>query len=510
MKKSYKIIIVSVLALFMLRVCLSNEKKKEDNVLQKSNKTISVNVTPGFVNALPVNTNIFGVNIGYAFARELDKDSGFVQLLREMHPASLRFPGGTVANWYHPDLPAYGYKANEILPTLGGLYALQSKRSENILYNFIRLCKEVNSGAVFCANLLTGTTDETLFVIDKLKKNNIPILGVELGNEFCLLSYRKQFPDVKTYIDRIKTTAIEIRKKYPDVKLAVVSGDVVPMNDMSARSKFMRDWSLGLNKENFYDAYVWHFYASCADCDKDKYFDNIYSRNLDAMAPNKTNKLYNSGAIFTQLFGKNRKLWLTEWNISNGEFLDNTFVQAAYVSENFLNIIDLNTKYNNYIELSNLHAMDGLINIYKGKQKPILSNGVDNATVQYFAFKFLASTLTADTYKGNASVVCGDTSVAKNFICYSFLNKKENKTYLHYVNRSGKKIQLNINAKPTMGFQINSIDADFPYATAGKTAYEKNYPNKVKPVTYREEKFTNNTITIAPYSFGYISYGVKP
>ena len=110
-----------------------------------------------------------------------------------------------VANWYHPDLPVYGYKAKELLPSLGGLYALQSKRSENILYNFIRLCKEVNTSAVFCANLLTGTTEEVLFVIDELKKNNIPILGVELGNEYCLMSYRKQFPDAQTYIDRIST-----------------------------------------------------------------------------------------------------------------------------------------------------------------------------------------------------------------------------------------------------------------------------------------------------------------
>ncbi|HNY56182.1 MAG TPA: hypothetical protein PKI86_11160, partial [Chitinophagales bacterium] len=185
-----------MLAIFMLRVCLSNEKKKENNMLQSSAQTVAISVTPDFSKTATVNTKVFGVNIGFAFARELDKDSGFVQLLRAMHPVSLRFPGGTVANWYHPNLPVYGYKAKELLPSLGGLYALQSKRSENILYNFIRLCKEVNSGAVFCANMLTGTTEEALFVIDELKKNNIPILGVELGNEYCLMSYRKQFPDV--------------------------------------------------------------------------------------------------------------------------------------------------------------------------------------------------------------------------------------------------------------------------------------------------------------------------
>ena len=506
MKKSHKIIIICIIAVLMLRVCLSGEKKKEKNILQQSEATTSLTITPDFTTTAPVNPNVFGVNIGFAFARELDKDSGFVQLLRAMHPVSLRFPGGTVANWYHPDLPVYGYKAKELLPSLGGLYALQSKRSENILYNFIRLCKEVNTNAVFCANLLTGTTEEVLFVIDELKKNNIPILGVELGNEYCLMSYRKQFPDAQTYIDRISTTALAIRNKYPDLKIAVIGGDAVAMNDMNVRSKFMRTWNQELSKVNFYDAYVWHFYASCSDCDKDPHFDNVFSRNLESMAPFKTNKLYNAGADFIPIFGKERKLWLTEWNISNGEYLDNTFTQAAYVSENFLNMIDLNIKYNNYIELSNLHAMDGLINIYKGKQKPLLSVGGNNATVQYFAFKFLATTLIKDAYKGATTISSKDNQTAKNFICNAFVNKKDNKTYLHFVNRSGKKMQLTINAKSSSGFQLTSIEADFPYATAGKTAYEKKYPDKLKPVRYREENFAENTINIAPYAFGYISY----
>jgi hypothetical protein len=140
-KKQYKIIIVCIAAILGFRICLSNEKKKEKNLLPASTATVSVFVQPDFKNTTAINPKIFGVNIGFAFARELDKDSGFVQLLRDMHPASLRFPGGTVANWYHPNLPVYGYKANEIIPSLGGLYQIQSKREENIfliLFDFVK------------------------------------------------------------------------------------------------------------------------------------------------------------------------------------------------------------------------------------------------------------------------------------------------------------------------------------------------------------------------------------
>lgn len=507
MKMRYKILFVIAICFLTIRVCLSIDKKKEDVILTKTTKVVSLSIKPDTIGSKLINTNVFGINLGFGFSRELDKDSGFVQLLREAQPSSLRFPGGTVANFYHPNLPGYGYKSNEIIPSLMGLYNLQKTRTENILYNFIRLCKLVNTKAIFCANMLTGTTEETLFVIDELKKNNVPIAGVELGNEFCLMPYRKQFPDVNTYIKRIKSTALAIRAKYPDLKLVVIAGDAVPMNDMNGRSKFMRAWNQALNKENFYDAYTWHTYPNCESCDKDAYFDNLYTKNLKALAPQTTNNLYKSGYDYVLQYGTKRKLWVTEWNIGNFGFLDNTFTQAAYASEFLLTMIDLNTKYDNYFEVSNLHSIEGLINDRKSKQKPVLTNGNNVATTQYFAYKFLSSTLTNNVFRTSEKITCKDTSVSKNFICNTFLNKKENKTYLHFINRSGKIVQITIDAKPSSSFQITSIETDYPYGTTGKPAYENDYPNKLKPVNYKNNEALNgNTITVAPYSFGYISY----
>ncbi len=506
-KMRYKILFVFVFSFLAIRICLSLDKKKEDAILSKSNIIVPLSVTPASDAKIAVNTGVFGINLGFGFSRELDKDSGFVQLLRESHPSSLRFPGGTVANFYHPNLPGYGYKATEIIPSLVGLYNLQKTRTENILYNYIRLCKLANTKALFCANLLTGTTEEALFVISELKKNNIPIEGVELGNEFCLMPYRKQFPDVNSYIKKIKSTALAIRAKYPEIKLIVIAGDAVPIKDMNGRSKFMRAWNEALNKENFYDAYTWHTYPNCESCDKDAYFDNLYSKNLKEIAPQNTNNLYKSGFDYVLQYGKKRKLWVTEWNIGNFGFLDNTFTQAAYASEFLLTMIDLNTKYENYFEVANLHSIEGLINDRKSKQKPVLTNGNDVATTQYFAYKFLASTLTNDAYRASEKINCTDMSVTKNFICNTFINKKENKTYLHFVNRSGKKIQLTVNTSTKTPMQITSIEAEYPYATTGKSAYENNYPNKLQPVIYKNNETINgNTITIAPYAFGYISY----
>lgn len=506
MSKRVKISILFVFAVLMLRVCLSNDKKKEQELIRIPDVSVPVSITPDISSPHPVNPGIFGINIGFAFKRELDKDSGFVQLLRDLHPYSLRFPGGTVANYYHPGLPVYGYKLGEIPSGLGTLYMEQSRRKENILYNFIRLCKLTGAKAVFCANVYTGTIDETLFVISELKKNQVDIAGVELGNEFCLMEYRKQFPDASVYIKKVKACAQAIRAKYPELRIAIVGGDGVPDKDMSARSKFMRAWNQVMAKENFYDAYTWHPYQDCPECDREAYLDRLFTSNLQSLAPQRTKYLYRLGMNFVPIFGQQRKLWLTEWNVGNLAYLDRTFLQAAYVSEYFLTLLELNSQFNNYFELTNLHAIDGIITTEKGKLDPLLSNGMNNATTQYFAFKFIASTLSKDAFIASQKISCADTSVFNNFVCKTFLNKKENKTYLHFVNHSGKKIQLNVNAKTTSGIQVVSLDADYPYAAAGKTSYEKDYPNKLKPVRYRNEALKGTSVSIAPYSFGYIAY----
>ncbi len=511
MHKKLKIGIILIVLVFLGRVCLFKEKKDTHATISISQKAIDIYITPNFDDAaVAVNPKIFGVNIGFALGRELDKDSGFVQLLRAMHPTSLRFPGGTVANYYHPNLPVYGYIKKEIPFGLGVLYNLQSKRSENILYNYIRLSKLVGSGAVFCANLLTGTLEETMFVLDALKKQHIPILGVELGNEFNLLPYReKEFKSGKIYADKVKATAAAIRHKYPEIKIAIVGADIVPDNDKNQRSQFMRSWNQQLSEENFYDAYVWHFYANCNSCDNNKNFDQVYVKNLQELAPFKTKKLDAISDGFQKIYGNQHKLWLTEWNISNTTFLENTFTQAAYVYESFLKMIDINIQQNNYIEISHLQAMDALINPYKGKMKALYAIDGENATMQYFAFKYLAETLTDDVYAAAQQISCSDKAVCDQFLSKTFIRKKDNTVFIHFINRSGNKVRLHLANNTLLNGTITSIEADVPYATIGKTVYEKDYPQKVKPARLQQKNITQNNIEIAPYSLGYIAYKIE-
>lgn len=511
MKKNLKIAFIFISTLFVLRVCLSNDKKKVNNLILKSSTipTATINIIPNISNSIKINRNIFGINIGFAFAEELDKDSGFVQLLRDLKPASLRFPGGTVANWYHPNLPVYGFKTTESLGKAGyALYNLQSKRNENILFNLIRMCKATNCGVVYCANLQYGNFDEFCFVIDELKKNNIPIYGVELGNEYNLMGYRKLFPDVYAYIKKIKQTAIDLRKKYPELRIAVVGGDPNTLTAMDSRSKFMREWNQQLGKENFFDGYVWHTYNGCKTCDDTPFFDSVYIKNNSYLMPTKNGFIEHESANLKPLFDASKKLWITEWNVGNLKMLENTFVQGAYVSDFFLSVLDINSRTNNYIELTNLHALGGLITFGNGKIKPFKTIGRNKTTYEYYAFQFLTNTLSVNSFRANETVTSDDKEVLKQFTCYTFLNKDDNKVYLHFVNHSNKNITLNVNAAIKSAGNFVAMEADFPYSVAGKTQFEneKEYTAKLNAAKLVNRVLTNKAVQIAPYSFGYISY----
>ncbi|MBK9330067.1 MAG: hypothetical protein IPM95_12360 [Sphingobacteriales bacterium] len=65
---------------------------------------------------------------------------------------------------------------------------------------------------------------------------------------------------------------------------------------------------------------------------------------------------------------------------------------------------------------------------------------------------------------------------------------------------------MTVNAPVKSRVLLRAIEAEFPYATAGKTYYEKDYPDKLKPVSYRDELLNSKTVTLMPYAFGYVTF----
>ncbi|MCG9134583.1 hypothetical protein J5I95_23210, partial [Candidatus Poribacteria bacterium] len=108
------------------------------------------------------NTNMMSGDYGYL-------DPEFVELTKVLAPKTLRFPGGTVGNFYHWEHG--GFFEDEMTSTLnpklnqrnkGNYVKLQKRRQGKILFDdFMQLCDMLDITPVVVVNLWTGSPEES-------------------------------------------------------------------------------------------------------------------------------------------------------------------------------------------------------------------------------------------------------------------------------------------------------------------------------------------------------------
>ena len=109
------------------------------------------------------------------------------------------------------------------------------------------------SQVIFNINIITEPPKDYIKALKLFSKNNIELLGVELGGELSNSVY-KHIIDGNKYIELAKKCATEVRKEFPNIKISVVAA---PINVLKRHD----NWNNALSKETFYDAIVVHSYA---------------------------------------------------------------------------------------------------------------------------------------------------------------------------------------------------------------------------------------------------------
>ena len=168
------------------------------------------------------NTNMMSGDYGY-----LDDD--FVALTKTLAPKTLRFPGGTVGNFYH--WKQGGFFQNEMASTLNtklnkrnrdNYVKLQKRRKGKILFDdFMQLCNTLNITPVVMVNLWTGSPEESAAWVRYAKDKGYQVKHWELGNEYYLPHYLNKYPTVRAYIAEAKKHAAAMKAVNPDIKVSV-------------------------------------------------------------------------------------------------------------------------------------------------------------------------------------------------------------------------------------------------------------------------------------------------
>lgn len=301
------------------------------------------------------NSNMMSGDYGY-----LDED--FVALTKALRPKTLRFPGGTVGNFYH--WRKSGFNKDEMGTTLnpqlnkrnrGNYVKLQKRRNGIISFDdFIRLCNDLKITPIVMVNLWTGSPEESAEWVRYSEQKGYDIKYWELGNEYYLPHYVNKFRTARAYLQEARKHAISMKDVDPNIKLSVCASPVAFHKEGWLLKTAQRRWDKQLaenstsSEAGWFDAFSVHVYAYKAMKDVDiqemrgYLFGWIHFGIDEAMD------------YYQELF-PNKEMWVTEWNIANpANRVANTQLHAMYAADFFMKMLSLPK-----ITHANFHVITG-------------------------------------------------------------------------------------------------------------------------------------------------------
>lgn len=267
-----------------------------------------------------------GVNTSNAFHIPLNESD--MEIISSINAEVLRFPGGTIGNFYHPVGRGYGLIPSEFqkiegkaIETLNNQISRSSNDSSNYLLPFIEMAKQTGASVLLVANVITGTPDELNFLITTFLQNNLKIEGVELGNELFLPAYVNYFPTATDYVNRITPFIDFLKADYPSIPFSI------PVSFGHSSVKRATDWNAEIHNKEKSEYLSIHYYSDPSKVDYIEDYESRYKQLLDVFP--------------------NKHFWLSEFNLLHpGKEFGNSHFQAfqnsRLISHVLLNSIQLN------------------------------------------------------------------------------------------------------------------------------------------------------------------------
>lgn len=279
-------------------------------------------VLPGF----------FGVNFDYGGASEYSKDGTLDSQLAALKPGTLRYPGGTNANFFQWKL---GFPVN---PPSGSACPTSSTSSafRFTLSDLLAAYKATKAPPVFDLNVMTSTQACQIALLRAAKQLGLPVKYVELGNEFYLgiQNYPHYFATAAAYGKKVASYVKAVRKDFPGALVAAVGS----LPSSTARE---RTWNSGMldaarKAGGLPNAVTLHVYPS--------YNKALAKSALPALFTEPYTELTTIRKV-TGALPVRRPVWLTEYNLrpkhtANSNPAQTSYAQALFVTEMDLLLVD--------------------------------------------------------------------------------------------------------------------------------------------------------------------------
>ena len=280
---------------------------------------------------------LFGMNseVAYVIPHE---DPAMIPPARELAPGYLRFPSGTVSNYWEwrsgqlivppiDDPPPYRKMLTEWAPLtrLGHLNGCSAE-------HFTDVATQIGAEVIFTPNLDTSTVEEqTAWVVDMKSKGVLP-RRIEMGNEFYIAGIHGQdcaerFPDVATTLRITKEYSDAFQPYLEDDALIAVqsAGSRVLMTEdpgeghgfMGAPVRGIWTWDEELEAADWFQAVTLHMYPD---------LDAVAGPGTSVALPGAMDRAYpailaqaeegtHRGLKYLEAKVPGKEIWVTEWGI---------------------------------------------------------------------------------------------------------------------------------------------------------------------------------------------------
>ncbi|HKR04824.1 MAG TPA: T9SS type A sorting domain-containing protein [Bacteroidia bacterium] len=313
---------------------------------------IPVPVSPGTISHSI--DNFFGLNgTSTLYSSTYWNNSNLKNVLPSCNTASLRYPGGAVANYW--DWRQGWFKKAD---NSSGCFTLpveyQSKTQQtnaDDLGNFKQSADKTHSLPVWVLNNLTSDQLYQLAMLYQGKGMNLTEKRVEIGNEFYIsrCDYEEKYNTAADYASDINAWKSTIQTYLPNTKISAVASYTGGNPDQRRKT-----WNAELTDASAApDAFSIHQYSGLGQF---SYSSPVSPSEFDPFFVSVFNNFDNLNDDIDDL-PANSDIWMTEYNLSTQQMAHGTWLHGLFTAVQTLSFLE-----NPQIKLVTLHSMisDGI------------------------------------------------------------------------------------------------------------------------------------------------------
>lgn len=522
---------ILIIAGLPLLISIMNPQCSVDQINTVPLSGVEISLSINNSSAFKVVPSVFGMateKISFTLNDKQD-DKIMIEFENKMSPNVLRWPGGGLSTFYHWNGLGYGYIESEVKAINEKSYEnfikqdfFNKKKTVNYKYfdKEMELTKRINADLIVVANIITGTPHELNEQLREIRRQGVTIKAVELGNEMYLKQARTIINSPEKYLLVCKPFADSLKKYFPEIPIGICAAPFTRIADdenSSASSDYFKNWNEVVAREKWYDFYINHYYIPVQCQDELKEIDKIFDCASEDITELAGSFLSNSFDYYQKIFGTDRKMYITEWNIAQtmtkGTY-GNTLLQAIFITEFYNTLNKENGKRNNLIEAATYFGMsNGLLassTILQPWKNESYRDPVGGDIIRRTSFysHILMKNIFNDKTKMTSVEVKknGSKNSDLEISFYSYFNSTTNSNWIYFVNKTGNEISLSgitIDSKSKINStsQFYCLSGPSLYSSFGATKFQTEF--KINELCkWTEEKVNISAIKLPGFSTG--------